>query len=46
MLETKRCFRRVFHPDHPASSFNLEVVISDGLWKRDFGADPHILGRT
>src|ERR1700676_1120072 len=26
--------------------FNNEVVISDGLWKRAFGADPHILGKT
>jgi hypothetical protein len=23
-----------------------EVVISDGLWKRAFGADPHILGKA
>ena len=37
---------RVFHPDDPTPGFNLEAVISDGLWKRDFGADPHILGRT
>jgi putative ABC transport system permease protein len=22
------------------------VVISDGLWKRQFGSDPHIIGRT
>jgi|GEM_PF-504063 len=26
--------------------FNGEVVISNGLWKRAFGADPHILGKT
>jgi putative ABC transport system permease protein len=37
---------RVFHPDDATPGFNLEAVISDGLWKRDFGADPHILGRT
>jgi predicted permease len=37
---------RVFNPDDPTPGFNLEVVISDGLWKRGFGADPHILGRT
>jgi putative ABC transport system permease protein len=24
----------------------LEVVISDGLWKRGFGGDPHILGKS
>src|SRR6202012_1833581 len=37
---------RAFYPDDPTPSFNLELVISDGLWKRVFGADPHILGRT
>jgi hypothetical protein len=25
--------------------FTEAVVISDGLWKRQFGGDPHILGR-
>jgi predicted permease len=24
----------------------LEAIISDGLWKRAFGSDPHILGRS
>jgi predicted permease len=37
---------RTFDPHDPSPGFNLEVVISDGLWKRAFGADPHILGRT
>jgi predicted permease len=37
---------RVFNPDDPTPGFNLEAVISDGLWKRGFGADPQILGRT
>jgi predicted permease len=46
LLDVKPELGRVFHPDDPTSGFNLEVVISDGLWKRDFGADPHILGRT
>ena len=26
--------------------FTLDVVISDGLWKRAFGSDPHIVGRS
>ena len=37
---------RTFDPHDSTPGFNLEVVISDGLWKRAFGADPHILGRT
>jgi predicted permease len=46
LLDVKPELGRLFHPDDPTSGFNLEAVISDGLWKRDFGADPHILGRT
>ena len=46
LLGVKPELGRVFHPDDPTPGFNLEVVISDGLWKRDFGADPHILGRS
>ncbi len=26
--------------------FAAEAVISDGLWRRAYGADPHVLGRT
>jgi predicted permease len=37
---------RTFDPHDATSGFNLEVVISDGLWKRAFGADPHILGKA
>jgi putative ABC transport system permease protein len=46
LLDVKPELGRVFDPDDPTPGFNLEVVISDGLWKRDFGGDPHILGRT
>jgi putative ABC transport system permease protein len=46
LLGVKPELGRVFHPDDPTPGFNLEAVISDGLWKRDFGADPHILGRS
>ncbi len=37
---------RIFDPNDKTPGFNLEVVISDGLWKRAFGSDPHILGRS
>lgn len=37
---------RTFDPHDPTPGFNLEVVISDGLWRREFGADPHILGKA
>jgi predicted permease len=32
-------------PHDATPGFLPEVVISDGLWKRAFGADPHILGK-
>jgi predicted permease len=35
-----------FNPDDPTPGFTLEVVISDGLWKRAFGADPRILDKS
>jgi len=31
---------RTFDPHDATPGFNLEVVISDGLWKRAFGGDP------
>jgi predicted permease len=37
---------RTFDPHDATPGYNLEVVLSDGLWRREFGADPHILGRT
>jgi predicted permease len=37
---------RTFNPHDATPGSNLEVVISDGLWKRAFGADPHILGKS
>ena len=33
---------RTFDPHDATPGFNLEAVISDGLWRREFGADPHI----
>jgi hypothetical protein len=37
---------RTFDPNDQTPGFNLEVVITDGLWKRAFGGDPHILGKS
>jgi putative ABC transport system permease protein len=37
---------RTFDPHDETPGFTLEVVISDGLWKRGFGGDPHILGKS
>ena len=37
---------RTFDANDPTPGYNLEVVISDGLWRREFGADPHILGKV
>ena len=36
---------RVFGPQDQAPGFAESVVISDGLWRRLFGADPNVLGR-
>ncbi len=37
---------RTFNANDATPGYNLEVVISDGLWRREFGADPHILGKV
>lgn len=37
---------RTFDPNDRTPGFNLDVVISDEIWRREFGADPHILGHT
>ena len=37
---------RTFDPNDTAPGYNLEVVISDGLWRREFGTDPHIIGKV
>ncbi len=36
---------RTFDPHDATPGFNLEAVISNGLWRREFAADPHILGK-
>jgi predicted permease len=37
---------RTFDPHDATPGYNLEVVISDGLWRREFGTDPRIIGKT
>jgi predicted permease len=37
---------RAFNPQDHSPGIIPEVVISDGLWKRSFGADPNILGKS
>jgi len=37
---------RTFDPHDPTPGYNLEVAISDGLWRREFGADPQIIGKA
>ena len=37
---------RTFDPHDASLGSNGEVVISDGLWKRAFSADPHIVGKS
>ncbi len=36
---------RIFGAEDDTPGFSETVVISDGLWRRVFGSDPHIIGR-
>jgi putative ABC transport system permease protein len=46
MLGVKPQLGHTFDPQDQTPGFTLDVVISDGLWKRAFGSDPHIVGRS
>lgn len=46
LLGVKPKLGRAFHPQDHSPGLTLEAVISDGLWKRDFGGDPNVLGRS
>jgi hypothetical protein len=46
LLGVKPELGRWSDPMDQTPGFTLEVVISDGLWKRLFGGDPQILGRS
>ena len=45
ILGAQAALGRVYGPRDAQPGFTEAVVISDGLWKRQFGGDPHILGR-
>jgi len=46
LLGVKPQLGRTFDPEDQTPGFTLEVLISDGLWKRSFAADPRILGKS
>jgi putative ABC transport system permease protein len=46
MLGVKPELGHTFDPQDQTPGFTLETVISDGLWKRAYGSDPHIVGRS
>jgi putative ABC transport system permease protein len=46
LLGVKPQLGRAFNPGDRTPGFNLEAVISDGLWRRAFAADPRILERS
>lgn len=46
LLSIKPQFGRAFNPQDHSPGILPEVVISDGLWKRAFGADPNILDKS
>ena len=46
LLGVKPQLGRSFDPEDQTPGFNLEVLISDGLWKRAFGSEPDILGKS
>ena len=46
VLGVKPQLGSTFNPEDPTPGFTLEAVISDGIWKRGFASDPHILGKS
>jgi putative ABC transport system permease protein len=46
MLGVKPELGDTFDPQDQTPGFTLDTVITDGLWKRAFGSDPHILGKS
>ena len=46
VLGVKPQIGRTFPPADRSPSFTLEVVISDGMWKRGFGGEPDILDKS
>jgi len=46
LLGVKPQMGQSFNPEDHTLGFTLEGLISDGLWKRAFAGDPHILGKS
>ena len=46
VLRVRPAIGRVFSADNEASGRNRVAVLSDALWRRRFGGDPQIVGRT
>ena len=46
LLGVKPQWGRAFNPEDHSPGLLPEVIISDGLWKRGFGSDPHILDKS
>jgi putative ABC transport system permease protein len=46
LLGVKPQMGRAFNPEDHSPGLLAEVLISDGLWKRAFGGDPHILEKS
>jgi hypothetical protein len=46
MLGVQPRLGRVFTPKDAVPGFIEAVVISDGFWRRNYGSDPKIIGRT
>jgi predicted permease len=46
MLGVTAQIGRLFGPQDFVPGFASEAVISDGLWRRAYGADPNVVGRT
>ena len=46
MLGARAALGRVFGPQEDRPRVSRVLVISDGLWRRQFGADPGVLGKA
>jgi len=46
VLRVRPSLGRAFTKDMEIPGQDRVVVLSDALWRRDFGADPHVVGRT
>jgi predicted permease len=45
LLGAKPQFGRVYNQQDSVPGFMEPAVISDGFWRRNYGSDPHIIGR-